>query len=172
MITIDPIKRPPKKSSTVDTTEIMKEVDQKFADLIDGAPDKLNTIKELAEAVANIPKIDNLATKEEIPTKISQIENDINLGSIPVVNHGTSDTTFELTSNIFHKWDTVSELTLTLAASDENIYNEYMFQFTSGDTATTLTVPSTIVWNRTPNIGANKTYQFSIVNNIGTFITV
>lgn len=86
MITIDPIKRPPKKSSSVDTTEIMKEVDQKFADLIDGAPDKLNTIKELAEAVANIPKIDNLATKEEIPTKISQLENDTNYATTETLN--------------------------------------------------------------------------------------
>ena len=69
MITIDPIKRPPKKSSSVDTTEIMKEVDQKFADLIDGAPDNLNTIKELAEAVANSPRIDNLETK------VTELEN-------------------------------------------------------------------------------------------------
>ena len=47
MITIDPIKRPPKKSSSVDTTEIMKEVDQKITNLIDGAPETLDTIKEL-----------------------------------------------------------------------------------------------------------------------------
>lgn len=33
MITIDPIKRPPKKSSSVDTTEIMKEVDQKISQI-------------------------------------------------------------------------------------------------------------------------------------------
>jgi hypothetical protein len=72
-------------------------------------------------------KASDLAVKSEIPTKISQIENDVNLGSISVVNHGTSDTNFELTPNVFHKWDTVSELTLTLAEADENIYNEYMF---------------------------------------------
>lgn len=107
-----------------------------------------------------------------IPTKISQIENDINLGSIPVVNHGTSDTIFELTPNVFHKWDTVSELTLTLAEADENIYNEYMFQFTSGDTATTFSVPNTVQWVIQPNILSNRTYQCSILNNIGVFITV
>jgi hypothetical protein len=83
-------------------------------------------ISDLEIKLAEID-LSDYATKEEIPTKISQIENDINLGSIPVVNHGTSDTTFELTPNVFHKWDTVSELTLTLAEADENIYNEYMF---------------------------------------------
>ena len=66
MITIDPIKRPPKKSSSVDTTEIMKEVDQKFADFIGGAPEKLDTIKELADAIENLPNLDNFITNETL----------------------------------------------------------------------------------------------------------
>lgn len=65
MITIDPIIRPSKKSSSVDTTQIMKEVDQKFSNLIGEAPENLDTIKELANAVENIP------------TKTSQLENDV-----------------------------------------------------------------------------------------------
>ena len=66
MITIDPIKRPPKKSSSVDTTEIMKEVDQKITNLIDGAPETLDTIKELADAIENLPNLDNFVTNETL----------------------------------------------------------------------------------------------------------
>lgn len=93
-------------------------------------------------------------------------------GDIPAVNHGTSNTTFELTPNIYHKWDTVTNLTLTLADAPEDTYNEYMFQFTSGDTATTLSVPNTIQWVIQPNILSNRTYQCSIVNNIGVLVIV
>lgn len=50
--------------------------------------------------------------------------------------------------------------------------NEYLFQFTSGDEVTSLTIPSTVVWPISPNIEANKTYQVSIVNNIGVIISV
>lgn len=85
-----------------------------------------------------------------------------------VVNHGTSDTTFALTPNVLHTWGTVTALTLTLATpTDNTIVNEYMVQFTSGATATTLSLPSTITWVATPNIQANKTYQVSIINNLG-----
>lgn len=93
-------------------------------------------------------------------------------GDIPAVNHGTSNTTFELTPNVYHKWDTVADLTLTLANAPEDTYNEYMFQFTSGDTATTLSVPNTIQWVMQPNILSNRTYQCSIVNNIGVLVIV
>lgn len=93
-------------------------------------------------------------------------------GAIPAVNHGTSNTTFELTPNIYHKWDTVADLTLTFADVPEDTYNEYMFQFTSGDTATTLSVPNTIQWVTQPNILSNRTYQCSIVNNIGVLVMV
>ena len=96
MITIDPIKRPPRKSSTIDKDALMKEIDQKFSNLIDGAPETLDTIKELAAALKDNAGIvdvlnesigsklskteaaENYATKAEIPTKLSQLENDAN----------------------------------------------------------------------------------------------
>ena len=86
----------------------------------------------------------------------------------PVVNHGTSDTTFALTPNVLHIWGEVTSLTLTLATpADSTIVNEYMFQFTSGSTATTLSLPSSVVWVAAPSINAGATYQVSIVNNLG-----
>ena len=44
---------------------------------------------------------------------------------------------------------------------------EYMFQFMSGDTATSLTVPITVRWMNEPSIQPNKIYQVSIENNLG-----
>ena len=86
------------------------------------------------------------------------------------VNHGTSNTTFTLTPNVFHVWGTVSNLILTIGNVNNGIANEYLFQFTSGSNATSLTLPSNIKWATQPNIQANKTYQISILNNLGTIL--
>jgi hypothetical protein len=87
---------------------------------------------------------------------------------VPVVNHGTGSTTLAIAPNVLHVWGTVSSLNITLTAPTESsVYNEYMFQFTSGSTPTTLTLPSGVQWMyETPTIEENKTYQCSIVNNI------
>ena len=82
------------------------------------------------------------------------------------VDHGTNDTTFELTPNVFHKWGEVAALTLTLAAETSGVLNEYMFQFTSGTTPTVLTLPETVKWIGESAVEASKTYQVSIVNNL------
>ena len=94
----------------------------------------------------------------------------------PVVNHGTSDTTFALTPNVLHIWDTVTSLTLTLATpTDSTIVNEYMIQFESGSTATTISLPSSVEWAESCgalSVEASKTYQISIVNNIGLWASI
>lgn len=92
---------------------------------------------------------------------------------ITVQSHGTSSTTLSIAPNVLHKWGTVSTLTITLTApTDTSVYNEYLFQFASGSTATTLSLPSSVKWQTEPNIEANKTYQVSIVDNIGLIIGV
>lgn len=92
---------------------------------------------------------------------------------IPVQSYGTSSTTLSIAPNVLHKWGTVSTLTITLTApTDTSVYNEYMIQFTSGSTPTTLSVPSTVKWVSEPKIEANKTYQISIVDNIGLIVGV
>lgn len=115
-------------------------------------------------------------------TNIKTINNESLLGSgdlslfTPVNNHGTSDTTFALTPNIMHIWGTVASLTLTLATpTDATIVNEYMFEFTSGSTATTLSLPATVEWAESCgslSVEASKTYQVSIVNNIGLWTAI
>lgn len=95
------------------------------------------------------------------------------VGVTPIVDHGTSDTTFELTPNIYHKWGSVSSLTLTLSTPVDNTkLNEYMFSFTSGATPTTLSLPVSVQWAVELDVEANKTYQVSIIDNLATYLTV
>lgn len=83
--------------------------------------------------------------------------------STPVVDHGTSDTTFALTANTYHKWGEVVSLDLTLAEGEEGVANIYWFSFTSGSTETRLTLPESI---QTDLIVQPSTYyEISIVDN-------
>lgn len=91
-------------------------------------------------------------------------------GAYSEVNHGTSDTTFTLTPNTFHVWEEVSALTLTLGSETAGIANEYLFQFTSGATATTLTLPDDIKWTEEMVIEPRAIYQISVLKNLGSFI--
>lgn len=102
------------------------------------------------------------------------IETDSSSGSAayPLVEHGTSDTTFTLTPNTFHVWDEVASLDLSFGDETSGVANEFLFQFTSGATATTLTLPDDIKWVSTPDIKENMIYQCSIVNDIGIFVEV
>lgn len=117
-----------------------------------------------ATAIQSIP--DTYATKQYV-----EDNEQITYG---VVNHGTSDTSsYAVTPNVFHVWGTVTSLSITLATpTDSSIMNEYLLQFTSGSTATSFSTPSTVVWVSEPSIEANKTYQVSIVNNIGIIASV
>lgn len=95
-------------------------------------------------------------------------------GAYSEVNHGTSDTTFTLTPNTFHVWEEVSALTLTLGSETASVANEFLFQFTSGATPTSLTLPDNIKWanDSAPTIAENKIYQISILNKIACVMEV
>lgn len=86
-------------------------------------------------------------------------------GAYAEVNHGTNDTTFTLTPNTFHIWDEVSALTLNLGSETNGVANEFLFQFLSGSTPTTLSLPDDLKWPDdeplTPE--ADKMYQLSIL---------
>ena len=93
-------------------------------------------------------------------------------GAYAEVSHGTSDTTFTLTSNVFHVWDEVTELNITLDNETVGVANEYLFQFTSGGESTALTLPDDIKWanDEAPVIEANKIYQISILKGLGSVL--
>ena len=124
----------------------------------------------------------NKPTIPTVPTNVSAFTNDVGYltqhqdisgkaNKISVVQ--TSASTIEINSNTFYKFGEVASLNITLASiTDNTIYNEYMFEFVSGTTATTLTLPSSIKWLETPTIDANKIYQCSIVDNVGLLVGV
>lgn len=133
--------------------------DKELEDVLKGKQDAISDIDTIREnAKKGKDALESLGNKSD---------------KIEVIEHGTSDTTFTLTPNVFHKWGEVSNLSLTLATpSDSTIYNEYMFEFYSGDTATTLTLPDSIKWVSNPSVEVNKIYQCSIVNGIGVITSV
>lgn len=90
----------------------------------------------------------------------------------PEVNHGTGDTTFTLTPNTFHVWDEVTSLTLNFGNETSGVANEYLFQFTSGSTATSLTLPNSIKWanDTAPTINTNMIYQVSILKGLASVL--
>ena len=91
--------------------------------------------------------------------------------SVTVENINVTTPTIE--PNKYYQFGEVTELSINLAEPiDTTILNEYMFEFVSGDIATTLTLPDTIKWLKEPTIEANKTYQCSIVNNVGVLLGV
>ena len=94
-------------------------------------------------------------------------------GAYAEVNHGTSDTTFTLTPNTFHVWEEVTSLTLTLGSETAGVANEFLFQFTSGATATTLTLPDDIKWanDSAPTIAENMIYQVSILKGMASVLS-
>ena len=93
-------------------------------------------------------------------------------GVYPEVNHGTNDTTFTLTPYTFHVWDEVTSLTLNFGSEISGVANEYLFQFTSGSTATSLTLPDSIKWanDDVPTIGANMIYQVSVLRGLASVL--
>lgn len=90
----------------------------------------------------------------------------------PIVNHGTSDTTFTLTPNTFHVWGEVSSLDLSFGAEQAGVANEYLFQFTSGSGGTTLALPGDIKWANDWRVDSQYIYQVSILNGIASSIRV
>lgn len=88
-------------------------------------------------------------------------------GFFTQTDHNTNDTTFTLEPNQLHTWGEVSSLTLTLGSGASGIVNEYMFSFTSGATATTLSLPESIQTDIV--VEPNTHYECSIVNNYMVF---
>ena len=100
---------------------------------------------------------------------INAIENG---GAYPEVNHGTNDTTFTLTPNTCQVWDEVTSLTLNFGNETSGVANEYLFQFTSGPTATSLTLPDDIKWanDNVPTINRNMIYQVSVLRGLASVL--
>lgn len=83
---------------------------------------------------------------------------------IPIIKK--SEQTASIYPNKYYIFEEVAELTISLAGEKNDILQEYMFEFVSGDVPTILNLPQEIKWITDNKIQANKTYQVSIVNNL------
>lgn len=118
----------------------------------------------------NIAVIDdnNISTETTYSSsKIETLVSGVTIG-IPIIDK-TSDTgdNFNIEPNKMYMLGERETLTINFIEGENNVLNEYMFQFTSGNVATTLNVPNTVVWLKEPDIQTNKIYQVSIENNLG-----
>lgn len=93
-------------------------------------------------------------------------------GAYSEVNHGTADTTFTLTPNTFHVWDEATSLILDFGSETSGVANEFLFQFTSGAIATSLTLPDDIKWvnDSAPTIAENMIYQISVLKGLASYL--
>lgn len=88
-------------------------------------------------------------------------------GAIPVVDHGTEDTTFTLTPNVIHKWGLVDSLTLSIPEDSEGIVSSYRVVFVA-DSTFVLSLSSSIVWanDEAPDFSEDgMQYEINIVGN-------
>ena len=86
-------------------------------------------------------------------------------GDTPRQQMQNTDTTVTLEPNILYVFPEMSSLTITLGTpSDEDVANEYHFFFTSGSTATTLTLND--VLSDAYSVDANMKYEVSILENV------
>ena len=74
----------------------------------------------------------------------------------------------QILPNKYYTFGECINLNVSFLTEISGIYNEYMFEFISGDTATKLYLPSSVKWigGKTPTIEKNKTYIVAIVNNL------
>lgn len=118
---------------------------------ITAVPAEYVTDTELSETLGNY------ATSEQLSAKADKIA---------VQNVEGATPTQEIVPNKMYIFGEVTSLNITLGAETPNIFNEYMFQFTSGTTPAVLNLPKSVKWIGSNIVEANKTYQLSIVNNL------
>ena len=99
----------------------------------------------------------------------------VDLGYINKQLSTSTSSSMTLSPNIYYRntSTSLSSLTITLGGvSNSNIINEYFIEFTTRSAGTTVSLPSTVKWanGETPTFENGKTYQISIVNNLGVCI--
>lgn len=63
------------------------------------------------------------------------------------------------------------EVIIVLGEATTGVANEYLFQFTSGSNPTKISLPDSIKFNSDFTVEANKIYQISILNGLGTVMS-
>jgi hypothetical protein len=103
--------------------------------------------------------------KTQVLTNLGINETAVGIKVLPGVNYSG------IKPNCLYVFGTISSgLHVSLLEGDGSIVNEYMIQFSTGDTVPSLHLTQnsgTIQWQTEPVLQPNKTYQISIINNLG-----
>lgn len=110
--------------------------------------------------------LDDFVTSEEVHS-VDDIEIYVTCQTPIIDKTEDSQSSFSIDPNKMYMFGNRTNLTISFNTGLSDIVNEYMFQFTSGSTATTLVVPNTVVWLKDPDIQTGKKYMVSIENNMG-----
>ena len=95
----------------------------------------------------------------------------ISIGSKELITFNTSSITL-LPNTYYRKTNQSDTLDISLSSETAGVLNEYLVEFTTSATGTTIILPNTIKWanGERPTFDAGTTYQISIVNNLGVCI--
>lgn len=156
----------------VDSVDARERLDNKVTTLSASSTDvKYPSAKAVYDALAT--KQDTLVSGTTIKTINAQSL--LGSGNIKTDTQIVTQTaaTVEIQPNVLNVWGEAASLTITLATpTDNTIVNEYMVQFESGTTATTLSLPNSVIWGDSCgalSVEASKIYQISIIDNLATW---
>ena len=82
------------------------------------------------------------------------------LNTLPLITSNSASLT--ISPNTYYSFGEMASLTIALSSPVANVMNEYSFEFDSGSTATTLSLPDTVIGINITRIAANKHYEVSI----------
>lgn len=156
----------------IKTTVIPNAIDTKINAI------NVGTISKANEFINSIGQANGLITATTSPVSSNQVsyidttvESKLNIVQDKIKVIKTSSTSMTIQPDTYYVFGQVTSLNITLAASDSTYLSEYMFQFTCGSTAATLSLPSSVKWIETNPIilQPNKIYQVTIVNNLAVW---
>lgn len=152
--------------------------------------DKINDLQVIREGAAKgatalqehqdlSGKQDKLVSGENIKTINGESvlgEGDLKIkagNAYPIKMHKSGEYLGEIAPNVFHIVPETDYIYIIFGEEVEGVVNEYVFQFKAFGNNTSLTVPDTVQWvGGYPIFEGGKTYQVSIVNNIGLIVSV
>ena len=124
----------------------------------DFIPDSITRDSELA-TVATSGSYTDLTNTPTIPSE-----------GVDIVSP-TASSSYTLASDKYYSLETLGEnTTITFTLPSAGKTGIYSGQFTMGSTVGTVTFPVGVTFKTIPAYAANKTYQFSIVNNLGVIV--
>lgn len=116
------------------------------------------------------------ADNDDVPTKVSQLVNDSGfIGQMPIqditeqvwIDAGGCSLDPNVYYRVTSEYD-IDILDIMLNAPDTSVYNEYILEFTTPTTGTSLILSDTVKWlnGEVPTLEGGKTYILSIHNNL------